>query len=68
MGSGGLIDRKIEELLVNWGQVVVFSGSFFHSGGSNYTIDQSGYVYQLFAYIVLLESDYSCVVGIRVKH
>ena len=67
MGSGGLIDGKIEELVVNRGQAVVFSSSFHHSGGSNYTIDQTGYVYQLFAYIVLSESDYPSVVGTRVK-
>ena len=45
MGSGGLIDRKIKELAVNRGQAIVFSSSFCHSGGSNYTIDQTGYVY-----------------------
>ncbi len=39
-----------------------FSSTFCHSGGSNYTIDQTGYVYQLFAYIVLSESDYPSVV------
>ncbi len=48
-GSGGLTDGKIEELHVNRGQAVVFSSSFCHSGGSNYTIEQTGYVYQLFA-------------------
>jgi hypothetical protein len=68
MGSGGLIDGKIEELSVNMGQAVVFSSSFCHSGGSNYTINQMGYVYQLFAYIVLSESDHPSVVGTRVKH
>ncbi len=45
MGSGGLIDGKIKELHVNRGQAVVFSSSFCHSGGSNYTIKQMGYVY-----------------------
>jgi hypothetical protein len=45
MGSGGLIDGKIEELTINRGQAIVFSSSFCHSGGSNYTIDQTGYVY-----------------------
>jgi hypothetical protein len=68
MGSGGLIDGKIKELLVNRGQAVVFSSSFCHSGGSNYTIDQTGYVCWLFAYIVLLQLDYPSVVGTRVKH
>ncbi len=67
-GSGGLTDRKIEELHVNRGQAVVFSSSFCHSGGSNYTIEQTGYVYQLFAYIVSSESDYPSIVGTRVKH
>ncbi len=67
-GSGELTDRKIEELHVNRGQAVVFSSSFCHSGGSNYTIKQTGYVYQLFACIVLSESDYPSVVGTRVKH
>jgi hypothetical protein len=43
--SGGSTDRKIEELHVNRGQAVVFSSSFCHSGGSNYTIEQTGYVY-----------------------
>jgi hypothetical protein len=47
---------------------VVFSSSFCHSGGSNYTFEQTGYVYRLFVYIVSSESDYSSVVGTRVKH
>ncbi len=68
MGSGGLIDGKIEELSVNRGQAIVFSSSFHHSAGSNYTINQTGYVYQLFAYIVSLQSDYPSVAGTRVKH
>ncbi len=67
MGSGGLTDGNIEELHVKMGQAVVFSSSFCHSGGSNYTIDQTGYVYRLFTYI-LSESDYPSVVGTRVKH
>ncbi len=67
-GSGGLTDGKIEELHINMGQAVVFSSSFHHSGGSNYTIEQTGYVYQLFAYIVSLESDYPSVIGTTVKH
>ena len=67
-GSGGLADGKIKELHVNRGQAVVFSSSFCYSGGSNYTIKQTGYVYQLFAYIVLSESDYPSVIGTRVKH
>ncbi len=41
--------EKIEYLLFDRRQVVVFSSSFLHSGGSNYTIDETGYVYQLFA-------------------
>ncbi len=44
-GSGGLTDGKIKELHNNRGQTVVFSSSFCHSGGSNYTIEQTGYVY-----------------------
>ena len=68
MGTGGLMDRKVKELLVNRGQAIVFSSSFCHSGGSNYTINQTRYVYQLFAYIVLSESDYPSKVGTRVKH
>ncbi len=68
MGSEGLIDGKIEELAVNRGQAIVFSSSFRHSGGSNYTINQTGYVYQLFAYIVSSESDYPFEVGTRFKH
>ncbi len=67
-GSGGLTDRNIEELHVQRGRAVVFTSSFRHSGGSNYTNDPTGYVYQLFAYIVLSESDYPTVVGTRVKH
>jgi hypothetical protein len=67
-GSGGLTDGNIEELHVKRGQAVVFSSSFCHSGGSNYTIKQTGYVYRLFACIVLSESDYLSVVGTRVKH
>jgi hypothetical protein len=51
MGSGGLIERKIKELSVDRGQAIVFSSSFHHSGGSNYTIDKMGYVYRLFAYM-----------------
>ncbi len=68
MGSGGLIDGKIEELAVNRGQAIVFFWSFCHSGGSNYTINQTGYIYQLFEYIVWSESDYPSKVGIRVKY
>jgi hypothetical protein len=67
-GSGGLADGNINELHVQRGQAVVFTSSFCHSGGSNYTIDQSGYVYRLFAYIVSSESDYPPIVGTRVKH
>jgi hypothetical protein len=67
-GSGGLTDRKIKELHVNRGQAVVFSSLFCHSGGLNYTIEQTGYVYGLFAYIVLLQSDYPSIVGTWVKH
>jgi hypothetical protein len=66
--SGGLLGGTIKELSVDRGQAVVFTSSFHHSGGSNYTIDQTGYVYQLFAYIVLSESDYPSVVGTKVKH
>ncbi len=39
------MDGKVEELLVNWGQVIVFCSSFPHAGGSNHTIDKTGYVY-----------------------
>jgi hypothetical protein len=58
MGTGGLMDGKVDELLVNQGQTVVFSSSFCHAGGSNYTINKAGYVYCLFAYIVLAEAYY----------
>jgi hypothetical protein len=68
MGTGGLLDGKVEELLVNWGQAVVFCSSFCHAGGSNYTIDETGYAYCLFACIVLSESDYPSEVGTWVKH
>jgi hypothetical protein len=68
MGTGGLLDGKVKELFVNRGQAVVFSSSFCHAGGSNYTINQTGYVCCLFAYIVLAESDYPSEVGTRVKH
>jgi hypothetical protein len=67
-GSGGLTDGIIKELHVQRGQAVVFTSSFCHSGGSNYTNDPMGYVYRLFVYIVSLESDYPTVVGTRVKH
>jgi hypothetical protein len=53
MGTGGLLDGKDEELFVNHGQAVVFDSSFCHAGGSNYTINHTGYVYHLFAYIGL---------------
>jgi hypothetical protein len=43
-GSGGLIDGNIKELHVQRGQAVVFTSSFHHSGGSNYTNDPMGYV------------------------
>ena len=45
MGTGGLMDRNVEDLLVNWGQAIVFCSSFCHAGGSNYSINQTGYVY-----------------------
>ncbi len=62
------MDGKVDELLVNRGQAIVFCSSFHHAGGSNYTIDVTGYVYCLFVYIVLAESDYPSEVGTRVKH
>jgi hypothetical protein len=68
MVTGGLMDGKVEELLVNWGQEIVYCSSFCHAGGSNYSINQTGYAYRLFAYIVLSESDYPSKVGTRVKH
>jgi hypothetical protein len=68
MGTGGLMDGKVNELLVNWGQAIVFCSSFCHAGGSNYTINKTGYVYCLFMYIVSAESDYPSKVGTRVKH
>jgi hypothetical protein len=68
MGTGGLLDGQVAELFINCGQAVVFSSSFHHAGGSNHTIDQTGYEYCLFACIVLVESDYPSEVGTRVKH
>jgi hypothetical protein len=68
MGARGLMDGKVEELLVNRGQAVVFCCSFCHAGDSNYSINQTGYLYRLFAYIVSLESDYPSKDGARVKH
>jgi hypothetical protein len=55
-------------MLVNWGQAVVFCSSFCHAGGPNYSINQRGYVYCLFAYIASAESDNPFKVGTRVKH
>jgi hypothetical protein len=68
MSTRGLMDGKVNELLVNWGQAVVFCSSFCHAGGLNYTINKMGYVYCLFACIVLAESDYPSKVGTRVRH
>ncbi len=68
MGTGRLMDGKVKELLVNGGQAIVFCSSFCHAGGSNYSINLMGYIYCLFAYIALLESDYPSVVRTRVKH
>ncbi len=70
MGIGGMMDGKVNRLLVNLGQAVVFSSSFYHAGGSNYTINNTGYVYHLFAciVIVLVEVDYPSKVGTRVRH
>ncbi len=62
------MDGKVNELLVNQGQAVVFCSSFCHVGGSNYTTDNTGCVYCLFACVVLAESDYPSKVGTRVKH
>jgi hypothetical protein len=58
MGTGGLMDRKVDELLVNWGQAVVFCSSFCHAGGSNYTINKTGYVSSICVY---------CFCGIRLS-
>ncbi len=59
MGTGGMMDGKVNELCVNWGQAVVFCSSFCHTGGSNYIINnKTGYVYCLVAYIVLEEANY----------
>jgi hypothetical protein len=68
MGTGGWVDGKVKELLVNWGQAIVFCSSFCHAGGSNYSINQTWHVYCLFAYIVFVESDSPSEVGTRVKH
>jgi hypothetical protein len=68
MGTGGMMDGKINKLLVNQGQAIVFSSSFHHASGSNCTIDKTGYVYRLFAYIVLVEADYPSKVVTRVRH
>ncbi len=68
MGTGGMMDGKVNKLFVNWGQAIVFHSSFFHAGGSNYIIDKKGYVYPLFTYIVLEEADYLSNVGTRVQH
>ncbi len=62
------MDGKVDELLANRGQAIVFRSSFCHAGDSNYTIDKTRYVYCLFASIVLVESDYPSEVGTRVKH
>ncbi len=68
MGTRGLLGGQVKELFVNRGQAVVFSSSFCHAGGFTHTINQTGYVYHLFAYIVLAESDYPPKVQTRVKH
>jgi hypothetical protein len=68
MGTGGLMDGKVKELLVNRGHAIVFCSFFCHAGGSNYTINKTGYVYCLFVYIVSVESEYPSKVGTRVKH
>jgi hypothetical protein len=68
MGTGGLMVGKVKELLVNWGQAIVFCCTFCHAGGSNFSIDQTRYVYHLFACIVLLESGYPSKVGTKAKH
>ncbi len=68
MVTGGLTDGKVKEMLVDQRRAIVFCSSFCHAGGSNYTINQMGYVYCLFAYVVLLESDYPSEVGTRVNH
>ncbi len=68
VGTEGLMDGKVKELLVNWGQALVFCSSFCRAGGSNYSINQMGYVHHLFAYTVLSESDFPSVVGTRVKY
>ncbi len=39
MGTGGLMDGNVKELLVNRGQAVVFCSTFCHAGGSNYSIN-----------------------------
>jgi hypothetical protein len=45
MGTGGLMNGKVKELLVNCEQAVVFCSSFCHAGGSNYSINQTGCAY-----------------------
>jgi hypothetical protein len=44
MGTGGMMDAKVNKLFVNQGQAIVFSSSFHHAGCSNYTINKMGYV------------------------
>jgi hypothetical protein len=58
---------KIRTIHVNRGQVVVFTSSFRHPGGSNGTVNDQEYVYRLFAYIVSEEVDYPPDVTTRVS-
>jgi hypothetical protein len=64
MGTGGLIDGKVE-LLVNRGQAVVFSSSFCHAGGSNNTINKTRYVYCLKHNNVVKKQNISHVMSIK---
>jgi hypothetical protein len=67
MGTGGMMDGKVNKLFLNWGQAIVFCSSFCHAGDSNYIIDKIVCKYCLFVNIVLEEADYTSEVGTRVQ-
>ena len=58
---------EVRTIYVKRGHAILFTSSLRHAGGSNGEANDNSYKYQLFAYIVLEESDYPAEVATRVN-
>jgi hypothetical protein len=68
MGTGGMMDEKVNKLLFIGDRPLSFLVNIVMLVVQITPINKMGYVYCLFTYIVLAEADYPSNVGTRVKH